>query len=85
MNMTGRIVGVTGQSVMRWVKEFSCACLREPKPGGEEEIEIDGMHHFSGEKNGFFGSGKYLVIPLGDSLAESAAIVVRLPLRNSVK
>ena len=83
MEATGRILGVTGQSVMRWIKLFGYACKEDAKQEKiEEEIEIDEMHHFIGKKNSFFGYGKYLVIPLDDCLHGNVAIVARLPLKN---
>ena len=81
MNMTGRIIGVTGQSVMRWIKAYDVACMQEQR-AEMEEIKIDEMHHFVGRKKGFFGCGKYLVIPLGGFLDGNVAISVRLPLKN---
>ena len=85
MEATGRILGVTGQSVMRWIKLFGYACKVDSQSEKiDEEIEIDEMHHFIGKKNSFFGSGKFLVIPLGDCLHGNAAIVVRLPLKNLI-
>ena len=80
MNMIGRIIGVSGQSIMRWIKAFGLACMQEQQSEMENEIEIDEMHHFVGSKKNFFGCGKYLVIPLDDCLAGNVAIVVRRPL-----
>ena len=82
MNMTGRIIGVTGQSVMRWIKAYDLACKQEQLAEIVEKIEIDEMHHFVGKNKGFFGCGKYLVIPLGGFLDGNVAIAVRLPLKN---
>ena len=55
MNMTGRIIGVTGQSVMRWINAYGLACKHEQLAEIEEEIEIDEMHHFLGEKKDSLG------------------------------
>ena len=45
MNITGRIIGVTGQSIMRWIKEYGLTWMQE-QLAEIEEIEIDEMHHF---------------------------------------
>lgn len=80
MNMTGQIVGVTAQSVMRWIKMFYEKYAEMPLPEGEvEEVEIDEMHHYIGKKNIFSGSGKLLIINPGGSLDGNVAIVVRKP------
>jgi len=80
MNMTAKIVGVSAQSVMRWIKQFYHQYAEMPAQKRiVEEIEIDEMHHFIGKKNSFFGYGKYLVIRPENSLAGNVAIVVRKP------
>jgi transposase-like protein len=80
MNMTGQIVGVSTQSVMRWIKMFSAKYADIPLPQGTvEEVEIDEMHHYIGKKNIFSGSGKLLIIT-PESLSDgNVAIVVRKP------
>ena len=80
MNMTGQIVGVSAQSVMRWIKMFYDKYAEMPLPEGSiQEVEIDEMHHYLSKKNTFSGSGKLLIIRPGGSLAGDVAIVVRKP------
>jgi transposase len=80
MNMTGQIVGVSAQSVMRWIKLFYAKYAElPPSEGVVQEVEIDEMHHYLGKKNMFSGSGKLLIITPGDLLAGSVVIVVRKP------
>ena len=80
MNMTGQIVGVSAQSVMRWIKMFYDKYAEMPLPEGTvQEVEIDEMHHYLSKKNTSFGSGKLLIIRPGGSLAGDVAIVVRKP------
>lgn len=80
MNMTAQIVGVSAQSVMRWIKIFYDKHADLPLPEGTvHEVEIDEMHHYLCKENAVSGSGKLLIIKPGGSLAGDVAIVVRKP------
>ena len=80
MNMTGKIVGVTAQSVMRWIKEFGKKTLAELEfPTQIKEVELDEMHHFLLKKSIPSGSGKYWIITLVDCADGNAVIVVPKP------
>jgi hypothetical protein len=80
MNMTGQIVGVSAQSVMRWIRLFYSQYAEVPAPiGTVQEVEIDEMHHFLRKKNSLSGSGKFLIIQPGNLLDGNVAIVVRKP------
>ena len=78
MNMAGQIVGVSAQSVMRWIKIFYAKYAELPQPAGDvQEVEIDEMHHYLGKKNMFSGSGKLLFITPSGLLDGNVVIVVR--------
>jgi transposase len=80
MNMTGKIVGVSAQTIMRWIKVFYVKYAETPLPEGTvQEVEIDEMHHYLGKKNSFSGSGKLLIITPSGLLDGNVAIVVRKP------
>lgn len=80
MNMAGQIVGVSAQSVMRWIKFFYAKHAELPPPEGVvQEVEIDEMHHYLGKKNMFSGSGKLLIISPGGLSDGGVVIVVRKP------
>jgi transposase len=80
MNMSGQIVGVSAQSVMRWIKLFYAKYAELPTPEGRvQEVEIDEMHHYLGKKNTSSGSGKLLIITPSGSSDGNVAIVVRRP------
>jgi hypothetical protein len=80
MNMTGQIVGVSAQSVMRWIRLFYNKYAEIPSSCGTvQEVEVDEMHHFLCKKNTQFGSGKFLIIQPGGLLDGNVAIVVRKP------
>ena len=80
MNMIGQIVGVSAQSVMRWLRIFYSQYAEIPLPEGSvQEVEIDEMHHFLCKKNRLSGSGKYLIIKPGGLLDGNVVIVVRKP------
>lgn len=57
MRAVGQVLGVSGQSVMRWVKIYGNACREELENCkiAEEEIEIDEMHHFIEKKTASLG------------------------------
>jgi transposase-like protein len=51
MNMIAKLIGVSTQSVMRWIKQFYHQYAEIPMQEGiVEEIEIDEMYHFIGKK-----------------------------------
>ena len=80
MNMTAKIVGVSAQTVMRWIRLFHD---KFATPGQHvsniEEIEVDEMYSYFGKKNSIFGSGKLLIITLENSLGGNVVIVVQKP------
>ena len=80
MNMAGQIVGVSAQSVMRWIKMFYTKYAELPQPDGTvQEIQIDEMHHYLSKKNMFSGAGKLLIIT-PDGLSDGNVVfVVRKP------
>jgi len=80
MNMAGQIVGVSAQSVMRWIKLFYAKYAELPAPDGTvQEVEIDEMHHYLSKKNILSGSGKLLIITPSGLSGGNVAIVVRKP------
>ena len=47
MNMTGQIVNVSTQSVMRWIRQFYHQYAEFPGQQAKvQEVEIDKMHHY---------------------------------------
>ncbi|MDR2574240.1 MAG: hypothetical protein LBC94_07885 [Desulfovibrio sp.] len=79
MNMTGKIVGASTPSIMRWIKAFYHKYADIPTPDGTvEEVEIDEMHSFIG-KNTHSGCGKFLIIKPGGLSDGDVVIVVRKP------
>ena len=86
MNRIGLIIGVSCQSVMRWMRGFGEALKPSPEPLSEDEIlefEIDEMHHFLKKKTRNSGFGRYMIVPLSDALPGSWAIVPVSPSLNS--
>jgi transposase-like protein len=83
MRMTAKIIGVSVQSVMRWIRESYHKYAERPeflqRDMDFEEIEIDEMHHFLCKKNSNFGSGKFLIMRVELSSGGYAAIVVPKP------
>ncbi len=80
MNMTGKIVGVTAQSVMRWIKSFGKRAIEELEiPANVREVEIDEMHHYLQKKQQKSGSGKCWIIELEGCAAGSVVIAVPKP------
>lgn len=83
LNSIGVVIGVTAQSVMRWVKSFADTVEMPEIQGTGVEVELDEMHHFLLKKLKFSGSGKCWIIPLETCSGGSAAIVVQKPEKHS--
>ena len=83
MTMTAKIVGVSTQSVMRWIRQwyedYAKDFIDEQASKNFEEIEIDEMHHFITKKNSLSGYGKLLIIPVELSSGGYVEIVVQKP------
>lgn len=81
MQMTGKIIGVSTQTIMRWVKDGYYKYAKEHeellKKVKFEEIEIDEMHHFIIKKNNQFGYGKLLTIQV--ELSSGGYVVIAVP------
>jgi transposase len=59
MSATGRRLGVSAQSVMRWVRDHARAHCAKPEPAGRAVVvEIDEMWHFVEKRRASSGSGK---------------------------
>ena len=60
MNMAGQIVGVSAQSVMRWIKFFYAKHAELPPPEGVcARGRTDELHHYLGKKTCSLGLESY--------------------------
>jgi transposase len=82
LNSIGEVIGVTAQSVMRWVKAFADTTEMPEFPAHPVEVEIDEMHHFLLKKLKKSGSGKCWIMQPPGSLAGSVVIAVQPPARR---
>ena len=78
MNRIGKIIGVTAQSVMRWIK--ASAALLKPRRtslASQETLvlEIDEMCHFLKKRAKNSGFGRFMIVSLEDVLPGSWVIV----------
>ena len=82
MNAIAPIIGVSTQSVMRWIKAYGDQ-TPAPTPGtAPVEVEIDEMHHFLLKKSNRSGSGKCWIVTPAPSWAGFVAVVIRPPAKN---
>jgi transposase len=59
MNAISKYVGVSAQSVMRWLRRHAEQHCPKPVPaGGTAVVEIDEMWHFLEKRHASFGSGR---------------------------
>ena len=80
MNMIGKIIGVSTQSVMRWIKMFyEKFASGDDLKSNIEEIEVDEMVSFLTKKKITSGSGKLLIITLENLSAGNVVIVAPKP------
>lgn len=77
MRATGKIVGVTTQSVMRWIRQMHNKFITEkPDIAMVTEVEMDEMHHFFKKKLKNCGSGKLLIIEPKNSSGGRWGVVI---------
>jgi transposase-like protein len=80
MNMTAKIIGVSAQTIMRWIRFFYHKFANPAQHVSNiEEIEVDEMHTYLCKKKNLFGSGKLLIITLENSSGGSVVIVAPKP------
>jgi len=80
MNMTAKIIGVSAQTIMRWIRLFYDKFANtEQHISNIEEIEVDEMFSYLGKKKNLFGSGKLLIITLASSSGGNVVIVAPKP------
>ena len=80
MHMIGKIVGVSTQSIMRWINMFyEKFAANEIYDENIEEIEVDEMVSYITKKKITSGSGKLLIITLENLSAGNVVIVVPKP------
>ena len=59
MNAAAKRLGVSAQSVMRWVRDHARTSCPKPEPSGDTAVvELDEMWHFVQKKPASFGFGR---------------------------
>jgi transposase-like protein len=76
MNAAAKILNVSAQSVLNWVREFAEANYEKPTPESAVVVELDELWHFIQEKKTSYGSGRHMTVILGDSLTGNWEIVI---------
>lgn len=80
MNIIGKIIGVSTQSVMRWRKIFYEKFeVDDALKSSIEEIESDEMASFLAQKKTMSASGKFFIITLENLPAGNVLIIVPKP------
>ena len=80
MSAIGKIIGVSSQSVMRWVGMFYDKFVSENDTKAKiDEIEIDEMYSYINNKKIQSGSGKLLFITLENLSVGNVVIVIPKP------
>ena len=77
LNRIGKICGVSGQSVLNWIKDFAAKHAERPKSEGQMVIlELDELWHFLQKKDTSSGFGRqWIAFPvdcwIGNSVKET--------------
>ena len=79
MNSISPIIGVTTQSIMRWIAAFAQGVEKPAFPTRPVEVELDEMHHFLLKKMRHYGSGKCSIMEIPNSWGGFVGIVVQKP------
>ena len=86
MNRIGKIIGVTAQTVMRWMRafaeKFKESMNPEPSNSSIRTLEVDEMWHYIKKNSTVYGYGKYMIVPLSDVLPGSWVIVPVKPFKG---
>lgn len=73
----GKILNISHQSILNWVRDFGLKTFEKPKPSGAVVVELDEMWHFIKKKNKNYGYGKLIVALPVSSLTGNVAIVIK--------
>jgi transposase len=76
MNATGKLLGVSAQSVLNWVRDFGEVNYEKPVPESAVVVELDELWHFVQAKKTNYGSGRHMTVILGDSSTGNWEIVI---------
>ena len=80
MNATAKILNVTAQSVMRWIRKMHDKFITEkPDISEVKEVEMDEMYHYYQKKLKNYGSGKLLIIEAKTSSGGILDTVIQKP------
>ncbi|AGF51677.1 transposase [Synechocystis sp. PCC 6803] len=79
MNATAKLLGVSTQSVLNWIRDFGEANYEKPAPDSAIVVELDELWHFLQAKKTSYGSGRHMTVLLGDSSTGNWEIVIVKP------
>ena len=79
MGFIARLLRVSRQTVLDWIRDFAKKNYEKPEPGSAIVLELDEMWHYLGKKNENYGSGKLLIELQADWLIGNWGIVAKLP------
>ena len=79
MNSIAPIIGVSTQTIMRWIKAHADLISMPLPPAQAVEVEIDEMHHFLKKRLNYSGYGKCWIITPALYWAGSVAVVIKPP------
>jgi transposase len=86
LNAIGTILDVSAQSILNWVRDFALANYEKPEPEGQVIVvaELDEMWHFIQSKKTKYGSGKHMIVVVGDSSTGKMEIAMLKPSKSSL-
>ncbi len=77
MNATGKILNVSTQTIMRWIRKMHDRFIPNKLDISDvKEVEMDEMHHYYQKKLKNYGSGKLLIIETETSSGGLLDIVI---------
>lgn len=79
MNATAKLLDVSAQSVLNWVRDFGEANYEKPAPASAIVVELDELWHFIQKKKESFGSGKHMTVLMADSSTGNWEVVIVKP------
>ena len=82
MNSIGKILNVSAQTILNWIRAFALENYEKPEPTEAIVVELDELWHFIESKKRSYGSGKLMTVTIADLSTGNWETVIVKPSEN---